>query len=187
MGAVEKGLWVPFATSVATFLLGLSIGFFSLPSVVDQAFLNSQQGLSGGSGQYPDFLEIFTRNMGAGLLLFSGVLTGGLSTLIGLTLIAAYVGATLSVAANGVGFMEAAGSIIFYAPLEFAGLLIIATAGFWPGQRAMREIFSPTLVKAGVFATYIGSLKDSMKVLFAGSAVLFLAAIVESAIIALRG
>lgn len=187
MGAVEKGLWVPFTTSLATFLLGLSIGFLSLSAVVDQVFLNSQQGSPGVSGQQPQFLEIFIRNMGAGLLLFSGVVTGGLSTLIGLILVAVYVGATFSVAVNGVGFMEAAGSIIFYAPLEFAGLLIIATAGFWPGQRALLEMFSPTAAKTRVFATYIGSLNDSMKVLFIGSTVLFFAAIIESIIIAHRG
>ena len=71
MGAVEKGLWVPFTTSLATFLLGFYVGFLKSSSVVDQAFLHSHQGLPSSSGQHPHFLNL-ARNIGGRAPVFSG-------------------------------------------------------------------------------------------------------------------
>ena len=133
MGAVEKGLWVPFTTSLVAFLLGFYVGFLSLSSVVDQAFLTHTRGYLPAVDSTRIFLKSSSEIWGQGSCFSPGTNRGTVQA-VGLTLISVYVGATFSVAVNGVGFGQAAGSIIFYAPLEFAGLLLIAAAGFWPGH-----------------------------------------------------
>lgn len=182
----SKELRIPFATSLVTFLLGVFLGIISVSSVADKSFLDSPQIISVGGNRHLDVFEIFSRNMSAALLLFSGVVTGGLSTLIGLILTSVYVGATFGIAANSVGLAQAAGSIVLYAPLEFLGLIIVATAGFWPAQRALGHIFSRGRAGVNVLAVYVHSLKDSLKILAVGSAVILLAAAAESLVIALR-
>ncbi|MFE0581568.1 hypothetical protein [Streptomyces sp. NPDC058874] len=69
------------------------------------------------------FGPIVLRNVGAAMLMFSGVLTAG-STVVALGLMAAYIGATFGSAAHAVGFQEALGSIVLYAPLIGRGRLI---------------------------------------------------------------
>src|SRR4029453_8034716 len=80
----------------------------------------------------PEFLHILARNVGAALVLYSGVVTLGLTTLIGSGILALYVGATVSLGVHSVGGTALIADVIWYVPFEFLGLILAATAGFQP-------------------------------------------------------
>lgn len=81
-------------------------------------------------------------NLPALCLAFSGVVTGGISTLIAWPLTSIYIGATMRTATAQLGPGEVIGTIWVYAPAEFAALLIAAGAGLMPAAAAARAALS---------------------------------------------
>ena len=88
------------------------------------------------------FGRILLVNFPALCLAFSGVITGGLSTLIAWPLTSIYIGSTMRTASAQLGPGEVLGTIWVYAPGEFAALLIAAGAGLMPAAAAVRASLS---------------------------------------------
>lgn len=76
--------------------------------------------------------QILLVNVPALCLVFSGVVTGGLTTLIAWPLTAVYIGVTMRIGQVQLGVAEVVSSIWIYAPVEFLALLLAAGAGLMP-------------------------------------------------------
>ncbi len=126
------------------------------------------------------FLGIVAANVPAVLLLFSGVVTAGLASVVGVLLISGYVGATLAAAAANVGLARAVGSIVAYAPIEFGALLIAAAAGLLPVCAAYAAPSSARL------AVYRDTLGQSLRMVLVAVVAVILGAFVESMVMAGR-
>jgi uncharacterized membrane protein SpoIIM required for sporulation len=129
---------------------------------------------------------IVVRNVGVALLLFSGVVTGGLSTLIGAGVVSLYVGATLGAASTNVGFGAALVSIAPYALLEFAALLLAAVSGALPVASVVVGAPSAGTVGRGLISRYTRALPPALLLLGLAVAGLVVAAAVETATITYR-
>lgn len=128
------------------------------------------------------FWAIIGKNLGAALLLYSGVCTVGVSTGIAAVLLGGFVGATWSAAVTAVGAATAGGSILWYAPLEMAGLVLAATAGMLPAVALMMRPSSARAVQS-----YTDALPASLRLLALAAAVLVVAALIEALVIGARG
>jgi len=139
--------------SLVTLGIGAAIGYVSLRGSVDQGWVSSPDSA-------PSFATIFITNVGTAFLLFSGVVTVGISALFGGLALGGFIGATFTVAAGTVGTAAAAGSIGWYAPLEFAGFIVAAAGGFSPAVGVLlrksgesrRAAYVSALPRAGLFA-----------------------------------
>lgn len=81
--------------------------------------------------------EILIRNLSAALLLFSGVATVGLTTVVGLLFTAIWVGAGFQAMLASGGLESLSPMVLTYIPLEFGGVLIAAVAGLLPLGHAL--------------------------------------------------
>ncbi|MFC5803114.1 stage II sporulation protein M [Streptomyces formicae] len=178
---------IAFSVSLAALCTGIVLGYSSMdPAGGDGAWA--------GSGGQPaeisfasSFGPILVRNTGAAMLLFSGVLTAGFSTVVALGLMAAYIGATFGAAAHTAGFQEALGSIVLYAPLEFVGLLLAATAGMLPVVVGVANALRSSAEDGrSPLRAYAESVALSLKTLGVAVAVILIAALAESVVIAAR-
>ncbi len=179
-GVAAKGsVAAPLAAALGTALVGCSLGYASLRGVVTDA-----SSILGGSSQafLPTAMSIAVKNLATALLLYSGVSTLGVSTLVAMLFLSGYVGATFSTAVSSVGVAVAAGSIALYAPLEMCGLLVAATAGLMPASAVLTRPADASRSRA-----YLSCLPPSLRVLCAGGVVIIVAAAVEAAVIVSRG
>lgn len=125
LGGIPKGL-LP-----STGLIMAAIAVFGY-AAVDVSWVRDSQG-TGSSPLYDtDFTQILARNLGAALVLYSGVVTLGRTTVIGSGILALYIGATVSLGLNSVGGATLFADVIWYVPFEFLGLVMAATAGLQP-------------------------------------------------------
>lgn len=130
--------------------------------------------------------RILVVNLPALCLAFSGVVTGGMSTLIAWPLTSIYIGATMRTASTELGLGEVIGTIWVYAPGEFAALLIAAAAGLMPAAAAARA----ALFERGELSPvqqYIRAVPRALKTFFVAAAVLVVAALIESIVITSKG
>lgn len=130
-------------------------------------------------------LTILVRNISAIMLLYSGVLTLGVTSLLGLTFVSAYVGATLSVVVHNVGVWSMLSLSGLYAPLEFLGCVVAAAAGLYPAFALAGRVFVGE-GQIAVIGTYVGSIGTSLKVFAAGVTLIVVAAAIEATVIAMR-
>ena len=121
-------------------------------------------------------LAIIVTNVGAALLLFAGVATGGLATLAGATWTSGYVGATLAVAVENVGGQALLQNVWLYLPLELAALVVAAAAGIHPVV-AMVLHASPTAPPA--WRRYVNAWGTSLRLLALSVLLIGLSAIAE--------
>ena len=123
------------------------------------------------------FLTILGRNLGAGLLLFSGYATFGTTTVLGLLFISSWVGSGSAAIAAETGLAEVDPWVLTYLPFEFAGLLGIAVGGLLPissmVRRSARDSPSP---RAPVT-------RSALLLLAAGSLSILVGAVLETALI----
>ena len=176
---MKSNVAAALAAALGTAFIGCSLGYASLRGVVTDA----SSILAGPSQAFlPTAIAIAMRNLATALLLYSGVSTLGVSTLVALLFFGGYVGATFSTAVSSVGFAVAAGSIAVYAPLEMCGLLVSATAGLMPVSAALTR---PT--DASRSHAYMSCLPPSLRVLCTGGVVIVVAAALEAAVIVSRG
>jgi len=131
-------------------------------------------------------LSILARNLGIVLLLFSGVVTAGVSTVMGFGLVSIYIGATFGAAAANVGAAAALGSIVTYAPVEFAAFLIAAAAGLLPIASVGSGALPGGDRGPGGLQAYLRPLPVALRLLGTAAALLILAALLETATIIVR-
>ena len=180
----RRGLLVAFAASAVLFLGGAVVGYSSITTEWARASLGSVQDvpLFGSS-----FSAIFLQNFSVVLFLFSGVLTLGLTSLVSLTMMSIYVGATLSVATTNGGVGAVLSDTGSYIGLEFLGMVLAATAGLCPVfallGRALRAEPDAELSSAGA---YVAAVRTSMATLGISTLLVLLAAAIEAAVIASR-
>lgn len=180
-------LSIVFSVSLAALCTGIVLGYASMHQPNGDSTWVRSEAHSAMASCTDVLAPIVIRNTGAALLLFSGVLTAGVSTVMTLGLMGAYIGATFEVAARTAGFSEAVGSIALYAPIEFLGLLIAATAGMLPlAVSVARALHSSGEDGRSPLREYVGSMALSLKTLGVALAVILLAAVVESIVIIAR-
>lgn len=130
------------------------------------------------------FDQILVRNAGAALVLYSGVLTLGLTTLVAAGILALYVGATVSLGVHSVGVVQLLADVVWYVPLELGGLVLAATAGLQPAAGAARLVL---FEKGRVSLTSLHrDLAASLSTLALGMTLIAVAAVIESILISLR-
>ena len=180
----RRGLLAAFAASSALFLCGAVVGYSSITTEWARASLGSVEDvpLFGSS-----FAAIFVQNISVVLFLFSGVLTLGLTSLVSLTMMSIYVGATMSVATTNGGVAAVLSDTGSYIGLEFLGMVLAATAGLCPVfallGRALRAETDPSLTSVGAYAAAV---RTSMATLSISALLILLAAGIEAAVIASR-
>ncbi|MEU6708128.1 stage II sporulation protein M [Streptomyces wuyuanensis] len=180
-------LAIAFSVSLAALCTGIVLGYTSMDPAGPDGTWEGPEAHAEEVSFLGSFGPIVIRNTGAAMLMFSGVLTGGFSTIVALGLMAAYIGATFGAAAHTAGIQQSLGSIVLYAPLEFLGLLIAATAGILPVVVAVASTLNYAENESrSPLRAYAGSLSLSLKSLGVAIAVILLAALVESVVIAAR-
>lgn len=142
-------------------------------------------GLGAGATLTPDgpgsmLVQIVARNIPLAMLMFAGVVTLGLTTLVSTAVLSLYVGATLGAASGNVGLASALWSIAAYAPLEFAGFLVASYAGLRPVVGAVRR---SVVHEAGALAAYLDAARGAVTTLAVGLALLLAGAAVEALVI----
>jgi len=169
-----RALAKTFAVALVTTVGGALVGYFSMKGV-------TQDAAPGVPVSHIAFWTILWRNLGAAMMLYSGVCTVGVSTVIGGLLLGGYVGATWAAAVSAVGAASAGGSIVWYAPLEMLGLVLAAVAGLMPVVAMLgRPPTTPRL------RAYSDALPTSLRMLAIAVAVLVAAAFLETLVIGSR-
>jgi len=84
-----------------------------------------------------DLFHIVMRNMGVAAMLFSGVVTAGLTTLLAGSVLGLYTGAMLRTAVNSAGVCDTMAGLLPHFPVEYAAFLLAAVAGLSPVSRTV--------------------------------------------------
>lgn len=169
---------------IGPFLLALAI-FSGGSAMVAFAFDPDIMAGSGGGaiGTSPrSFTEILLANMGAALMLFSGALFAGVTTIFGLVALSFYIGSTMAVAVHHAGLGGVAGSVWTYILFEFLAMVISATAGLHPLYMSLLS----TNVEGSRLSRYVGGLTTSLKLQAVAVGLLTLAAGIEAFVISSR-
>lgn len=176
LGSIPKGLLS------STGLIMAAIAVFGYVAV-DVSWVLDAKG-PGSSPLYgTDFFQILARNIGAALVLYSGVVTLGLTTIIGAGILALYVGATLSLGLNSVGGATLFADVIWYVPFEFFGLVLATTAGLQPAAGLAGRLMKNKPVSVGSF---VDSIARSLGSLLIAVALIVIGAAIESVLIHLK-
>ncbi|MEZ2389913.1 hypothetical protein AB6813_10255 [bacterium RCC_150] len=150
-------------------------------AAVDVAWIRDAKETGNSPLYSTEFLHILGRNVGAALVLYSGVVTFGLTTLITAGILALYIGATVSLGVNSVGGTNLLADVVWYVPFEFLGLVLAATAGFQPtAALAHRLVLKSEPV---TISSFIQDLARSLATFAAAMALILLGAIIESILI----
>ncbi|UBH25112.1 hypothetical protein KW076_02660 [Micrococcus porci] len=128
---------------------------------------------------------ILGRNLGAALLVFGGVVTGGALTAVTLPLVGVWVGATLRLALDAAGWEGAVGATVLYAPLEFAGVLLAAVAGLVPLAAALLRPRDADVVP-GPLSRYLGALPSACLLIGCALLLITAAGVVEHLVVSGR-
>lgn len=167
----------------STGLIMAAIAVFGY-AAVDLSWIRDARDMGGSPLHGKDFLQILGRNVGAALVLYSGVATLGLTTLVGAGILALYVGATLSLAVHSVGGAGLVADVIWYVPFEFFGLVMAATAGFQPTAGLARRLVFKT--EPVTVRSFIEDMARSLGTLFIGLALIVLGAVIEAVLIQVK-
>lgn len=177
----------PLLFIVMTLSLALMLGGFITGFQADlPAGALSSAGSENESPWWSVFGHILLVNVPALFLAFSGVITGGISTLLALPLTSIYIGATMRTASTQLGLGEVLQTIWVYAPAEFAALLIAAGAGLMPAAAAARAALSDK-GNLNPMQQYTRAIPLALKTFSLAAVILVLAAAVESVIIMSKG
>ncbi|MBG6191238.1 putative membrane protein SpoIIM required for sporulation [Arthrobacter sp. CAN_A212] len=122
------------SVSATIFIVGLLIGYTSIEQL--PAALTHLD--AAGATEW-SFLGILTRNLGAAALMYAGIVSGGVLSVITMAAVAVYVGATAKIGSMTVGLGAVAGGVAWYAPIEFLGCMAAACAGLYPAIAALSE------------------------------------------------
>jgi uncharacterized membrane protein SpoIIM required for sporulation len=181
----ERALLVVAMTlSLALMLAGFITGFQTNLAAQSELHLGEPTDL--GHTWLSALGKILFVNVPALCLVFSGVITGGLTTLIAWPLTAVYIGATMRIGQVQLGVAEVVSSIWIYAPVEFLALLLAAGAGLMPITAAIRS----TLVNNEPITPlnqYVQVIPFALKTFGVASILLAVAAVLEATVLAFKG
>lgn len=178
---VRRTTAVALGVSFILFGGGLLIGYFSfqeLPALLSGP--NDGQGSSSWS-----FATILTRNFSAIALMYAGVVSAGILSVITLACVSVYVGATAKIGTLASGAGALAADVGLYAPVEFLGCLVAASAGLYPVISA----FSPKqqTESGGSTACYLRAVPRSLLLFGLASLLILLGAGLETLTLARQG
>lgn len=176
LGGIPKGL-LP-----STGLIMAAIAIFGY-AAVDVSWIKDAKDMGNSPLYGTDFLQILGRNLGAALVLYSGVVTLGLTTLLGSGILALYIGATMSLGMNSAG-SNLLGDVIWYVPFEFLGLVMAATAGFQPVAGLARSLALKD--KPSTVSSFVDDIARSLGTLLLAVALIVVGAAVEAILIHLK-
>ncbi|WP_430591454.1 stage II sporulation protein M [Humidisolicoccus flavus] len=132
----------------------------------------------GGSGA---FGEILVSNLGACALLYSGVMTLALTTVLGITVLGAYLGFTGSLIVQTLGASELFARVGSYVFIELAGVVVAAAAGFLPlAHLVSHATRNREATMASLFSAYTHGLRGSLLLAAASAVLIVLAAGIET-------
>ena len=167
----------------STGLIMAAIAFFGY-AAMDTSWIRDARGMGGSPLYGKDFVQILTRNVGAALVLYSGIATLGLTTLVGAGILALYVGATVSLGVHSVGGGNLLADVIWYVPFEFLGLVMAATAGFQPTAGLVQRLAFKR--EPATVASFIQDTARSLGTLLIALALIVLGAAIEAIVIHLK-
>ncbi len=124
--------------------------------------------------------SILMTNLGTALLLFSGVATLGLSSVVGVGLVAAFIGASMRAVMANLGPWTTLGHSGPYMFIEFAGVALAGTAGVLPVIAGLRAAFSDAEQAPGFIRTYGAAIPQAMQVFALAVVLIVVAAAIES-------
>lgn len=179
----NRETFVSLLVALIPFAVAAVIGFLVIYGRVS----NSSEGIIGrplGDSGDSLLISILLRNAAFIFYLFSGTLTCGITSVIGVTLLGLYMGSTTAAAATSVGIGAALGSIIVYGTLEIVAYIFAAAAGILPflfAKSRSREYVGETRV-----SRYIKGINSGLWLLTIALLLILLGAIAETIIIAQR-
>lgn len=178
-GNARPSMILALALSLALLCTGLVIGFQT--NIGEDARQRGNTSLS----WWDAFRGVLAVNGPAVALLYSGVLTVGVGTLIALPILAIYIGATLRASTDLLGANQVFGTIWVYAPLEFMAVAFGAASGLMPLLSALRAAFWLHAEERPIRA-YLGEIGNSLRILVIATSLMLLAASVEASVIMLN-
>jgi uncharacterized membrane protein SpoIIM required for sporulation len=168
--------------SLVVFLCGATLGYTS----ISREWAAESLGAGGTNVIYGGSLAtILIQNLGTVMFLYSGVLTLGLTSILSVGMLSAFVGATMSVGISNVGGLQMMAHTGAYIPLEFGGCVVAAAAGLYPALTLLARVFNDN-ADTNVLGTYLNAVYTSLKVLGCAVALILTAAAIEATVIAVR-
>lgn len=177
-------LLIAMMLSLALMLAGFIIGFQA--DLAAQSEPHRPAPTEAGLTWLSVLARILVTNIPALCLMFSGVITGGISTLIAWPLTAIYIGSTMRIGETRLGIGDVVASIWIYAPLEFLALLLGAGAGLMPLTAAVRSALSVS-EHARPLQQYLQTFPLALKIFGISSVLLLAAALLEATVLATKG
>ncbi|WP_104125841.1 stage II sporulation protein M [Cryobacterium sp. Y57] len=157
---------------------GVAVGYQAFSPEADAS---GPGGLLETTEFWPVLQAILSQNLAAALLAFSGVATAGLSTLFGISLTSLWVGASFHAVQVELGAAEVVIRVLPYAGIEFAGILLAATAGLLPAVVFVAERFRYAPRQR---YTYTSSVPGTLRLFLVAVLLITMGALVEAAVIA---
>lgn len=172
---------VALGVSFVLFGGGLLIGYSSFQEL---PALLSHSGVGPGDSPW-SFGTIFTRNLSVIALMYAGVASVGVLSVITLAAVSLYVGATAKIGTLSSGAGTLATDVGLYAPVEFLGCLVAAAAGLYPVISA----FSPKqqTENGGSLACYLQAVPRSLLLFVLASLLILLGAGLETLTLSQQG
>ncbi|WP_327325185.1 stage II sporulation protein M [Streptomyces sp. NBC_01210] len=177
--ARSRSVLLSLLASATIFGLGAVLGYSALAGAE-----LSPRTVAPESGFGQAFWEILGRNIPSAMLLYAGAVSFGVVSLIGITMLAAYVGATLAVVTSNSGwsgFMTETGA---YVGFEFLGFILAGAAGLYPAAVAMAR--GSRQENTGMLRRYVHAMADSLRIFLVGVSVIVGAACIEAIVMAAR-
>ena len=176
----NRSLLVAVLASLVVFAAGFALGFGS----IGRGWAQSSLGAGGATNAVfgSSVFAILAQNLIAVMFLYSGVLTFGLTSVLSIGMVSIYVGATMAVGVTNSGWTQMAGATGVYALLEFAGCILAAAAGLYPGCAFLAHVVKDD----AAFGRYLDAVATSLKILGCAVALILTAAAIEAVVIAIR-
>ena len=140
MNAVRFNRTTVLALTTSALVFSASVAIGSAAFTVEEPTAGGIFRLEGSSGEV--FVQILGRNVSAALLLFSGFVLFGATTVMGLMFIGTWVGAGFQAMSSETGLSNLSPLVLLYLPFEFVGLLAAGAAGLIPLVAFLRRSFA---------------------------------------------
>lgn len=163
------------AIVLAVTVAGAAVGYRAFSPAVDAS---GPAALLESTEFWPALRAVLAQNLGAALLAFSGVVTAGLSTLLGISLTSIWVGATFHAVQAELGTTEVLTRAVPYVGLEFAGIVLAATAGLLPAVVLVTGRF-----RTAPRHTYVSSIAGALRLFLAAVVLIAIGGVIEASVI----
>ncbi|MEU2432618.1 stage II sporulation protein M [Streptomyces sp. NPDC007861] len=174
----SRGGLLSLLASSTIFGLGAALGY----SALSGAEL-SPRTVSPESGFGEAFWQILGRNIPSAMLLYSGAASFGVLSLIGIIMLAAYVGATLAVVVSNSGWSGFITETGVYVGFEFLGFILAGAAGLYP---AFAMVAGMSQGNASMLRRYVNAMAGSLRFFTVAVSVIVGAACIEAVVMAAR-